>query len=208
MYIDKNKPIVIALCGKSCAGKDTLSGVLCSYLRMLGVPAIKIISDTTRPPRPQEEDGVDYNFITKEQFKDGIRKDIYAEWQTYRSWYYGSNVDSFSMEAVNVGVFNIDGIINLIAFGYNVIPIYLDVPFFERMKRYKKRAGKITFEQFRRAFVDMLDFLTIDVIRYSQQDAYLVLKNLDLAENCCKITQHLVSIGVLPSKILGKIAEE
>ena len=91
--------------------------------------------------------------------------------------------------------FNINGIFSLKQKGYTVVPIFLAVPFWTRMKRYKDRAGKITFEQFRRAITDMADFANIDIIlEYMFSSMYLVLKDSEILENCKKITQHLVSL--------------
>lgn len=38
-----------------------------------------IISDTTRPPRVYERDGIDYYFIPEKDFIRGINKNVYLE---------------------------------------------------------------------------------------------------------------------------------
>ena len=48
------------------------------------------VSATTRPPRPGEEDGVAYHFITKEQFEDMIAKDAFLEYDNHAKNYYGT----------------------------------------------------------------------------------------------------------------------
>ena len=61
-----DETILVAIVGKSCTGKDTLSKRLMEYLS----PNIshKIVSFTTRPPRESEIEGVDYYFKTRKEF--------------------------------------------------------------------------------------------------------------------------------------------
>jgi guanylate kinase len=79
----KLKPIIIAICGKSATGKDTLSRCLVSNLKHRGYAAQIIVSDTTRPPRENEVDGVDYNFLTNKQFYDKIDSCQYLEYSKF-----------------------------------------------------------------------------------------------------------------------------
>ena len=48
------------------------------------------ISATTRAPRPKEKHGVDYFFVTKEEFESMIEKDELVEYAQYVSNYYGT----------------------------------------------------------------------------------------------------------------------
>ena len=49
------------------------------------------ISATTRQPRPNEKDGVDYHFISEKQFKKQIDADAFLEWEmVYEGRYYGT----------------------------------------------------------------------------------------------------------------------
>lgn len=58
-------PIVIGICGKSAAGKDSTATRLVEEYKKIGIPAKKVISYTTRPPREGEVDGVDYHSLTQ-----------------------------------------------------------------------------------------------------------------------------------------------
>jgi guanylate kinase len=52
------------------------------------------ISDTTRALRGQEVNGVDYNFISKEEFKKNIKNKKYLEYaEVYNGTYYGTPED-------------------------------------------------------------------------------------------------------------------
>jgi guanylate kinase len=71
----------------SGAGKTTLLREVHSRL-----PDVKFsVSFTTRPPRPGEEDGKDYFFISEEEFLKGIRENRFAEWARVHGNYYGTD---------------------------------------------------------------------------------------------------------------------
>lgn len=191
-----NKPTIIAICGPAASGKDTLANELWRYLKMENITCNCLVSDTTRPMRPQEENGKDYFFRTDKEFIEKFHRGDYLEWTEYRQWFYGTDRNQIN-KGCNIGVFNLNGIFSLDKEEYNIVPIYLKVPFWTRMKRYKKRAGKLTFEQFRRAWADATDFLNVDLyLEALFPKTYLVLNDSNLLNNCQKITQHLVSLGV------------
>lgn len=193
-----DKPVVIALCGPAASGKDTLAKELYLYMRMNSLFCNLIVSDTTRPMRSGEEEGIDYFFKTINEFVDKYRDKQYIETTRYRDWYYGTDKSQIVPNHINIGVFNLDGLLSLKGSDkYNVIPVYLKIPFVTRMQRYAARAGKVTFEQFRRAFVDTLDFLNIDLYLDNLfAHRYLVLKSSNILENCKAIIQHLASLGL------------
>ena len=49
------------------------------------------VSITTRQPRVGEQDGVDYNFATQEQFTADIEQDLFLEWAVVHGNYYGTS---------------------------------------------------------------------------------------------------------------------
>ncbi len=48
------------------------------------------VSATTRPPRPEEVDGVHYYFVTRERFQEMIREDAFLEYDDHNKNYYGT----------------------------------------------------------------------------------------------------------------------
>ena len=72
--------------GASGVGKSTVLKKVMSQREDL----VFSVSATTRPPRPGEEDGVAYYFITKEQFEDMIAKDAFLEYDNHAKNYYGT----------------------------------------------------------------------------------------------------------------------
>ena len=83
---EKQKGLIICLSGPSGVGKDTVIRALQS-LR----PEIKhLVSMTTRSPRGQEQQGVDYIFVAKTEFEELIRQDAIIEYDKYIDHYYGT----------------------------------------------------------------------------------------------------------------------
>jgi len=75
------------LSAPSGAGKTTLCQEILKHF-----PSIRYsISHTTRLPRPGEKDGVDYYFITEEEFINGIQEGSWAEWAKVHDNYYGTS---------------------------------------------------------------------------------------------------------------------
>lgn len=73
----------------SGAGKTTL----CKAVRGHFPDILYSVSFTTRKPRNGEREGVDYHFISEENFKRKIRKNHWAEWAKVHGNYYGTSAD-------------------------------------------------------------------------------------------------------------------
>ena len=78
------KTTIIAICGKSAAGKDTLKRNLQAALIKEQVPVHLMVSDTTRPRRIDEANKVDYNFISQREFLNNIEEQKYIEYSCFR----------------------------------------------------------------------------------------------------------------------------
>lgn len=182
------KPVIIAICGAAASGKDTLLNALAPALG-----ATKIVSDTTRPPRVGEKDGINYNFITENEFDWQLVNGKYLEFSRFRGWLYGTSKDAVCGK-VNIGVFNMDGIFSLMDYKdrYNIIPIYLQTSPITRIKRYIKRDKRFTFECMRRFFTDLKQFYMADIYISMAFPQYLVLKNFSTTKDLEKLTQYLV----------------
>ncbi|HEY3374318.1 MAG TPA: guanylate kinase [Candidatus Aquicultor sp.] len=79
-------PKVFVISGPSGAGKGTLTELL-----LKRVPSLtRSISVTTRNPRPGEVCGVDYFFVTREEFEKHIEKGDFLEYAQVHGNYYGT----------------------------------------------------------------------------------------------------------------------
>ena len=77
---------VFVITGPSGVGKGTLIRGLRARLPELELS----VSATTRPPRPGEEDGRDYHFLTPAQFSDAVARGDFVEHATYSGNRYGT----------------------------------------------------------------------------------------------------------------------
>ena len=99
---------IIAIMGKAGSGKDTLCHALLEEPEFLN--AKPIISCTTRPIRDNETDGVDYHFLTNEEFTDQILFGNMLEATVFNTWCYGTSLNNLSEDCLNIGVFNPEGV--------------------------------------------------------------------------------------------------
>ena len=72
MKVNYNKRIIIVISSPSGAGKTSVCHKLIERDKSIALS----ISDTTRSPRDNEIDGVDYNFIEEEEFKNKIKNTL------------------------------------------------------------------------------------------------------------------------------------
>lgn len=184
-------PTIIAICGKSASGKDTLAKAFIEG----GYGFNNIISDTTRPPRIGEQNGIDYYFLSEDIVKNKIKQNDYLEYSYFRKWFYGTDKNAIQ-NGINVGVFNADGITSLFRYSkqgkYRVIPVYLDVNLFTRIVRYIKREKRFKIEMIRRIFADWYDFIDIKAwIKVFPQ--YVISKSLKTHSDYIELTQYIVS---------------
>lgn len=90
---------VFVITGPSGVGKGTLIRGLMERLGALELS----VSATTRPPRPGEHDGVDYHFLTGEQFEQRVADGDFVEYADYAGRRYGT-LRSELQERVDAGV--------------------------------------------------------------------------------------------------------
>ena len=84
-----SKNIMVILSSPSGAGKTTISKKILQKYKSFKLS----VSLTTRPPRSNEVDGIDYNFTTKEKFEQLINKKKLYEFAKIFDNYYGTLKD-------------------------------------------------------------------------------------------------------------------
>lgn len=96
MNLNKGKILVIA--APSGAGKTTIVKCILKIFPEL----VFSISATTRKKRFNEQDGVEYFFLTEEKFLEKIEKNEFVEWEKTYDYYYGT-FKSFLSENIEKG---------------------------------------------------------------------------------------------------------
>lgn len=101
------KGFVLLLSGPSGAGKTSLLKELLSEFKD---ELYFSISCTTRAPRTGEKDGVNYHFISENEFQKGIEKGDFLEYAKVHDHFYGTALSPClkALEAGKVVVFDID----------------------------------------------------------------------------------------------------
>lgn len=158
-----NKIKVVALFGKSGAGKDT---ILQHILERYGNKVKGIVSCTTRPKRDYEVDGVDYHYLTTEEFTVKVLNYEMLEATEFNGWFYGTSIEELDANKVNIGVFNPTGVEALVSDGrLEVLPIEVYADDKVRLLRALNREVHPNCKEIcRRFFADEEDFEDLDDI--------------------------------------------
>jgi guanylate kinase len=165
---------IIALFGPSGSGKDTLAKILAERKDIN-----EIVSCTTRPMRDYEKDGVDYHFLTNEDFAKKVLDGSMLEATSFRDWFYGTPIDSLKEDKINVGVFNIQGIDCLLKDNrLKIYPIYVACEDKLRLQRALDREVNPDCEEICRRFLtDLQDFEDIPFEYYTHYNGAKVDPN-------------------------------
>ncbi|MBY0374947.1 MAG: guanylate kinase, partial [Bryobacteraceae bacterium] len=78
---------VFVISAPSGSGKTTLLGGLLREIRNLHFS----VSFTTRRPRGEEKDGINYHFVSREEFERRVARDEFLEWADVFGNYYGTH---------------------------------------------------------------------------------------------------------------------
>ncbi len=143
----KEKAIIFS--APSGSGKTTIVRALLER----GMPMAFSISATSRAPRGQELNGVDYYFLGINGFKEMVDKDALIEWEeVYVDQFYGtlkSEVERIWRTGKAV-VFDVDvygGIALKEAFGEKALSIFIQPPSLEELERRLRGRGTETEEK-------------------------------------------------------------
>lgn len=131
----------------SGTGKDTVVRELLARHPELGFS----VSATTRKPRPGEQEGVDYYFVSPERFSEMIERNEFLEYAEYTSASYGTPAGPVD-EALDAGrdmilVIEMTGARWVQVKRPDAVLIFLVPPSFEELERRLRGRGTETEEQ-------------------------------------------------------------
>jgi guanylate kinase len=142
--------MLVLLSGVSGAGKDTIKKELIK--RMDNVTSMP--SYTDRSPRPGEENGKIYNFISTEEFENKIKSNEFYEYSVHHEHYYGTSKkvlnDTISSGKIIVKDIEVNGTENLLKLlkdQLDIITIFLRVPKEELRRRLEHRVEKASIKE-------------------------------------------------------------
>ena len=140
---------IIILSAPSGGGKSTIISHILNDERL----RLRFsVSATSRQPREGEVDGVNYYFITTEQFQQAIADDALVEWQeVYPGRFYGtlkSEIEKIEAEGYNAMLdIDVKGAVNVKSkFGAQVLAIFIQPPSIEVLRERLVKRGTETPE--------------------------------------------------------------
>lgn len=122
---------IVAIFGRSGSGKDTLLNDIFAYLRKNNMDKNfnRIVRYTTRPKRQGEKEGNPYFFVDNNTMIKEIMNGNIVEAAAFgpQGWVYGTNILTLEEDKINIGVYDIEAIQNLIEDpDIDVFPIFVD----------------------------------------------------------------------------------
>ena len=142
------------MCGKSCVGKDSIVKAIQEQHNFN-----KVVTYTTRDKRPNETNGIDYHFITQEEFDKKVEEGFFAEFREYNTvngvWKYGSAKESYNGDGVII--LSPSGVKAVLEKLHNITVVLIDADD-EVIKERQRQRGDSEQEAARRFVQDIIDF--------------------------------------------------
>ena len=184
------KPLMLVLSSPSGAGKTTLSKKIQQSDNSFEIS----VSHTTRKPRPNEVDGLDYHFVSKKNFELLLKQNAFYEHAEIFGNYYGtskSSINKITQKNNNV-LFDIDwqGSQQLSKFKQlNLVKVFILPPNKEELEKRLIARNQDDKDAIKRR---MLAY-SKDVVHQKDYDYVLVNDNVDDCFNKLKkiISKHL-----------------
>ena len=145
MIKNKKSGQLIVISAPSGAGKDT---VVKELMKRDSNNLWVSVSATSRSPREGEKDGVDYYFLTKEEFEKKIEEDFFIEYTNYAGNYYGTP-KKYIKDKIDQGIdviliIEIEGASNIKKLVPEAIFIFIMPPSLKELVRRLKTRGTET----------------------------------------------------------------
>ncbi len=196
--------LLMILSSPSGAGKTTL----CNKLRQ-EFPALAFsVSHTTRKPRPGEQDGREYHFVSEAHFRELVDEDAFAEWAEVHGNLYGTSLAEIERAKKDgaIGIlFDIDfqGARQIRARVPEVISVFILPPSLEELaRRLRSRASddeptvqrRLAKAQLEISNYSMFDYL---VVNDDLETAFERMKSILVAEGARRLRKASLAESLL-----------
>lgn len=203
---------LIIFSAPSGSGKSTII----NYLLKQNLNLAFSISATSRPPRGTEQNGVEYFFLTPDEFRQKIADGEFLEYEeVYTDRFYGtlkSQVEKQLSEGQNV-IFDVDvvGGCNIKKFyGERALSVFIQPPSVEELRKRLNGRGtdspeviesRIAKAEFELSYADKFDVVIVnDVLEKAQAEALETISNFlknNMARNSKKIMQLMAILTIV-----------
>jgi len=183
---------IFVVSGPSGSGKSTLIREVRQKVPDLGYS----VSHTSRPPRGQEKNGVEYHFVSRKNFQEMIDKGDFVEWaEVYRDL-YGTSVSSLRSQ-ITIGLdvimdIDVQGGRNIKDHFKDAILIYVLPPSLEILEKRLRDRGtddeKTIRTRLNKAAKEIKNCVSYDYLLFNDDldQAVEELKSILIAERCRK----------------------
>lgn len=184
--------LLVIISGPSGVGK----GTVIKHIKKKYPQFIYPISSTTRKIRPGEKDGFVYNFISKKEFKDGIKNGDFLEWaEVHKKDFYGTPkkpiIDGLKEGQIIIREVDVQGAKSMqkIIPAKNLVTIFIKAESEEKLLGRIAKRGELPEEEIKRRMesakkeIDMADEFDYQVWNYENrveecvEDVEEILKN-------------------------------
>ena len=197
-----NQGILIVVSAPSGCGKDT---VISKVLEKLGDDAMLSVSMTTRSIRPGEAEGVNYFYVSVDEFKEHIENGDMLEYATYGSNFYGTPIkpvkDKLAEGKIVFLIIEVEGGGNVKKIFPEAKKIFIMPPSMEVLEKRLRNRGTDSEE----AITERLRIAETELKRANEYD-YIIENNV--LEDAVSDVMSIIRAGQLEiSKMKNKISE-
>ena len=133
--------ILLIISGPSGVGK----GTVCRHLLKIRDTVSLSVSTTTRPPRPTEQEGLEYHFTSLPRFKKLIDEGAFLEWAVVHDHYYGTGLEPVQLALARgenlILEIDVQGAIQVMEKAPEAISIFMAPPSLEALEERIKGRG-------------------------------------------------------------------
>lgn len=146
------------------------------------------VSATTRQPRENEKDGVNYYFISNEEFEQKIKEDAFLEYAGYCNHYYGtllSEVDDYLEKGTDIILeIEVQGAMKVMQKRPEAISVFVMPPSIKELRRRLKKRGTETDEVIEKRISEA----TGEIAQAGKYD-YIIVNNVleDAVDDFCAL---------------------
>ena len=204
------------LVGMSGSGKDAIQKELVNPEN--GYDFERLVTATTRPMREGEQDGVDYHFMSSDDFKKGIENNQFIEYRSYDTlvggkpdtWYYGSLKQELDPEKDYCIILDVQGAKDFVEHYGRENCFVVEVSVADEVREQRAMArGSFDKSEWNRRLVD-------DRVKFSQKQTesvvnYTIGNNFDVEYTVCDLLEAFVSYSAHerePNKLYKVFAEQ
>ncbi len=178
-------------------------GTLISYIQGIFPYIARLTSCTTREMRPGEENGVDYHFISRQEFENKIERGEFIEWAEFSSNLYGTRKSDIEKCLKNgqvvINEIDVQGVIQL----QSLVPrehytvVYIDAGDWETLKARALTRAPISEEQ-----------LELRHKRYLEEDEFKHLADFIIQNNDGQLEEAKAALHTIIENIITKVEQE